>query len=78
MVVRVPPDDEWLAVEESTLVREIAFDEAAERIFVRCKPTGLIVFEDCSAKTWNLFRVTGTSKGAYVLHVLSRHRHTRF
>lgn len=77
MVVRVPPADEWLVVEDSTLVREIAFDEAAERIFVRWKPQGMLVFENCSVETWDLFRVPGTSKGAYVLHVLSRHPHTR-
>lgn len=78
MVVRIPPDDEWLIIEDSTLVGGIAFDEAAQRIFVRFKPQGLMVFEDCVGKTWDLFRTPGTSKGAYVTQVLSRHPYTRY
>lgn len=78
MVARIPPEDDWSTVSDSTLVRSISFDSAAERIFVRLIPQGLIVFEDCSETVWRRFCVEGISKGAYVSQVLMQHRHTRF
>jgi len=76
--VRIPPEDEWSPVDDSTLVRAVAYDAAAERIFVRLIPRGLIVFEECTQRTWELFRIPGTSPGDYVTRVLGRHPHTRF
>ncbi len=76
MVVRIPPSGEWCSVTDSTLVHKVAFDEAAERIFVRLKPRGLVVFEECDIKTWQRFCTEGISKGAYVTQVLSAHPYT--
>lgn len=78
MVVRIPPADEWITVDDSTVVHQMAFDETAQRIFVRLKLGGMLVFEDCQTRTWALFRVPGISKGAYVSQVLSLHPHVKY
>lgn len=77
MVVRIPSDGEWTKITDSSLVWAVAYDEAAERIFVRVIPKGLIVFEECSPETWSRFGVSGTSRGAYVTNVLMLHPHIR-
>lgn len=78
MVERIPPEGEWTTVSYSSLVRAVAYDRAAERIFVRLIPYGLVVFESCGEEVWRRFTVPGTSMGAYVQNVLERHPHTRY
>ncbi|WP_078893890.1 KTSC domain-containing protein [Streptomyces sp. NRRL S-1022] len=66
---------DWVRVSESKLVAACAYDEAAERIFVRFHSGTVWRFENCSREMWRSLMISGTSKGRYVQDVLSRQEH---
>ncbi len=74
MIVSGAPVNEWVRVHDSTLVRALKFDQAAQRIYVRNHSRQLWVYEDCSDLDWTLLMTFGISKGEYIMNVLDRHR----
>lgn len=65
----------WQPIEHSSLVDAAAFDDAADRIFIREHGGAEWVFEDCDEYHWRLLRSEGSSAGSFVMHVLRRHPH---
>lgn len=72
MVDRIPSGLDWVQA-ESTLVEAAAYDEAAERIFLRRRDGETVVFESCKPRDWDLFLVPGTSPGQYLTRNLQKH-----
>jgi hypothetical protein len=63
---------EWIGVTNSTLVSAVAFDEAAERIFVKLHSGKVWLFDDCTSDLWEAFVSSGISKGEFMTGVLER------
>lgn len=77
MVERFPPSEDWKAFDDSTVIHSAAFDEAADRIFVRLLRGGIVVFEGCDESNWRNFTTPGVSRGEYMTNVLERHSYRR-
>jgi hypothetical protein len=68
---------EWITVEKSTLIEAIAYDGAAERIYVRLHSGEEWYFDDCDTHLWERFKSPAMSKGEFLTNVLENHKHTR-
>lgn len=62
---------EWLAVEGSTSIEAVAYDEEAQRILVRFSGGAEYWYAECSEAVWDEL-LTATSKGRYVNQELKR------
>lgn len=63
----------WQTVDGSSLVRGLAYDEAAHRIFVRLHNGTEHFFDECPPAVWQAL-LAAPSKGEFVTHRLERHR----
>jgi hypothetical protein len=68
---------EWIEVAGSTLVAAIAYDDAAERIYVRLHSGDAFYFEDCDVTLWRQFQSPAISKGQFIESVLEHHAYRR-
>jgi hypothetical protein len=71
------PPVEWIDVAGSTIVSAIAYDDAAERIYVRLHAGDIVYFDDCDMALWREFQSPGISKGQFIDNVLERHSYKR-
>jgi hypothetical protein len=68
----------WINVTESTIVTAIAYDDAAERIFVRLHSGVEFYFDNCDPALWNQFKSPAHSKGEFIKNVLENHAYGRW
>jgi hypothetical protein len=68
---------EWMNVAGSTIVAAVAYDDAAERIYVRLHSGDVVYFEDCDAALWQRFQSPALSKGEFIKNVLEHHAYSR-
>ncbi|MGW5769031.1 KTSC domain-containing protein [Streptomyces longwoodensis] len=66
---------DWVQVTGSTVVAACAYDEAAERIYVRLHSGTIWQFEDCNREMWRSLMIPSISKGRFVQDILSRKEH---
>lgn len=65
----------WLGTPDSTIVSSCAYDDAAERIYVRLYSGTIWRYEECSRELWHRFIAQGTSKGEFLANVLEGKKH---
>lgn len=68
---------EWIDVAGSTIVAAIAYDDAAERIYVRLHSGDEVYFEDCDVTLWQQFQSPAVGKGEFIKNVLEHHAYSR-
>ena len=71
----IAPAD-WFNV-TSTVIAAIAYDDAAERIYVRLHSGDVVYFEDCDVALWQRFSSPAIGKGEFMKNVLERHTYRR-
>lgn len=67
---------DWIDV-ISTVIAAIAYDDAAERIYVRLHSGDVVYFEEFDTALWQRFSSPAIGKGEFMKNVLERHVYRR-